>query len=445
MRLKKFAIRALFGLFDHCIEFNMDEHITIIHAPNGYGKTIVLRMITGFFGGQLSVFDQVDFEEIRMEFDNGSFITITKSIDQRAFLPEFTKSDKQITIYYQVGSQTEVWSVDEIRIRSGASSSILEKFAPVIYNGKGKWRDRNRGDLISQSEVVSRYEKYLPQSVRRKLSSAPDWLNDLRKSIHCRLIETQRLMNYVKVEYSGHDIIPAVKTYAKELAAAIERLLAESVAQSQPLDRTFPARLLDRMRDQSDPPSQEELLKKLDDLETQRQRLARAGLIDPSYQSPLHIDGQIDKNIRKFLAEYVSDTSQKLSFYNQMLEKLELFVEIINSRFKFKKLEISRETGFRFLDYKGGILQSEALSSGEQHELVLIFELLFMTKANTLVLIDEPEISLHVAWQKNFVPDLQKIIRLTGIDAVLATHSAQIIGGYLNLTTRLRAPNDLSE
>src|SRR5690349_22975449 len=37
----------------------------------------------------------------------------------------------------------------------------------------------------------------------------------------------------------------------------------------------------------------------------------------------------------------------------------------------------------------------EALSSGEQHELVLLFDLIFRVEKNTLVLIDEPELSLH--------------------------------------------------
>jgi len=49
MRLQEIRTHKLFRLFDHVIPLNMDERITIIHGPNGYGKTAILRMIAGIF------------------------------------------------------------------------------------------------------------------------------------------------------------------------------------------------------------------------------------------------------------------------------------------------------------------------------------------------------------------------------------------------------------
>ena len=74
------------------------------------------------------------------------------------------------------------------------------------------------------------------------------------------------------------------------------------------------------------------------------------------------------------------------------------------------------------------------LSSGEQHEIVLLFELLFETKPNSLILIDEPELSLHVAWQREMLKDLQEIADLSDFRAILATHSPQIINDRWDLT-----------
>lgn len=74
------------------------------------------------------------------------------------------------------------------------------------------------------------------------------------------------------------------------------------------------------------------------------------------------------------------------------------------------------------------------LSSGEQHEVVLLSELLFKATENSLVLIDEPEISLHVVWQKEFLNDIKEIIVLKNIDIVIATHSPQIINERWDLT-----------
>ena len=42
-------------------------------------------------------------------------------------------------------------------------------------------------------------------------------------------------------------------------------------------------------------------------------------------------------------------------------------------------------------------------------------------------MIDEPELSMNVVWQRNFLKDLQRIIELRKFDVLIATHSPQII------------------
>ena len=82
-------------------------------------------------------------------------------------------------------------------------------------------------------------------------------------------------------------------------------------------------------------------------------------------------------------------------------------------------------------------LSLQQLSSGEQHELVLIYELLFHVNENSLILIDEPEISLHVDWQMQFLDDIQKVVGLTPFDVLIATHSPMIINERWDLTVEL--------
>ena len=51
-----------------------------------------------------------------------------------------------------------------------------------------------------------------------------------------------------------------------------------------------------------------------------------------------------------------------------------------------------------------------------------------------VLLIDEPEISLHVAWQKEILDDLKKIVELNkNIQVIVSTHSPQIISGNLDI------------
>jgi len=45
--LRIFSIQAegLFDLFDHQVDLESDDRVTILHGPNGVGKTMLLRMV----------------------------------------------------------------------------------------------------------------------------------------------------------------------------------------------------------------------------------------------------------------------------------------------------------------------------------------------------------------------------------------------------------------
>ena len=61
-------------------------------------------------------------------------------------------------------------------------------------------------------------------------------------------------------------------------------------------------------------------------------------------------------------------------------------------------------------------------------------------RENSIILIDEPEISLHVVWQHEFLKDLEQIAALSQFHALVATHSPQIISDRWDLTVELKGP-----
>jgi predicted ATP-binding protein involved in virulence len=137
---------------------------------------------------------------------------------------------------------------------------------------------------------------------------------------------------------------------------------------------------------------------------------------------------------------------KKLSVFAEIASKIDLLRKIINNKFaySYKEINFSKEEGFIFTtNYNyplsnSKILSPKDLSSGEQHELVLLYELLFKVKPNSLVLIDEPELSLHVGWQIQFLKDLQEITKLADLDVLMATHSPDIIQDRWDLTVELK-------
>ena len=119
---------------------------------------------------------------------------------------------------------------------------------------------------------------------------------------------------------------------------------------------------------------------------------------------------------------FFDDFNQKYAVYAPLMEKMTLYRNIVNKRLRFKKLSYS-EKGIEIRNDSGSPLLLEQLSSGEKELLLLYFRLIFQTEPNMRILIDEPEISLHIAWQQKFVPDLKKIAKLNNFSAIIATHS----------------------
>ncbi len=134
---------------------------------------------------------------------------------------------------------------------------------------------------------------------------------------------------------------------------------------------------------------------------------------------------------------YVTDTSSKLDVFDDIRSKIDLFKELISKRFIDKTLHIDLESGFKITSRNGSDVPLDKLSSGEQHQLILIFDLLFEVTRNSLILIDEPELSLHVAWQKAFIESLSRIISLNAFDVILATHSPAIVAMHFDLAVEL--------
>jgi len=121
-------------------------------------------------------------------------------------------------------------------------------------------------------------------------------------------------------------------------------------------------------------------------------------------------------------------------------ERVALLREIVNERFNHKRLRIAGDRGIEFATTYGKVLRPEHLSSGERHMLFLLTRLLFEIEPDSLILIDEPELSLHILWQQEFLRDLEKIINLNAFDVLVATHSPQIIHDRWDLAVELRGP-----
>ena len=143
--------------------------------------------------------------------------------------------------------------------------------------------------------------------------------------------------------------------------------------------------------------------------------------------------------LRSVFKLYIKDSHEKLQRYDSLSQKASLFLDIINSRFMHKYLTLDRAKGFVVRPHKDSMdeIPIDKLSSGEQNEIILFYDLIFNTPSESLVLIDEPEISLHLEWLQKMLEDFKRVSELNGIHMLIATHSPDFVGNNYNIVQNL--------
>lgn len=439
LRLSQIDVTKLFGVFNHAIVLNEAARITIIHGPNGFGKTALLRLTAGFFERHYSMLGSVPFEKMNFRVGDQSETTVTRHESdgngRRPTLPQ---------LKFFRGDQSWEWKPKAERSsRFPFPMEVVGERIPWLHRvDEETWFDSRTGEQLSLLEVADRYSEHLPPLIRTV--EIPDWLRSVQESVQVHFIRANRLESTTAVEAefrmrrAQFSTRPAVVAYAEDLAGRIQRVLADYAKLSQSLDQSFPVRIMSPGR--SPALSLDQVKQRLGELDSLRRELNDAGLLDPSPQEASSQFPTIDDSKLDVLSVYINDVEQKLSVFSDLRSRIELFRELLNRRFFYKQVRIDKTRGLVFQTDVGQELLPTALSTGEQHEVVILYQLLFLTQPNSLILIDEPEISLHVAWQEQFLSDLARITELSQLDFLVATHSPAIIGNRWDLTVELKGP-----
>ncbi|MBF1525846.1 MAG: AAA family ATPase [Prevotella pallens] len=424
MQISRLQIKNLYDQYNYDIDFNSEEkeQITILTGPNGYGKTTILQILKSLDPKSLYYFYIIKFSEIIIFFDNNTILNITqtyKTETESIFAvdhKEDLKKEVRFTWNKADGEPLTHFVYNNTNIEKALRSY---NFLKGTYSRRRAFDDlpnREKEEILLDNEEFNEYIA--------KANGQEQFLMQLETLRSC-YIPSNRIYNEAHEE---NEKLPIEKV-REALKDKMRKARFDYLIHSQRIDSIFIKKVLGSIYEDCSLSSYNELKAKV---ENQMNTAAEYKLAEK-----VEIPEYNEEN-KAVLFAYLKGLKEKFSKFSTILEKTNLFHKMLTSKgFANKSVETSTQHGFRIKSNNGDVIDGYKLSSGEQNEIIMLYRLIYEVPDQGLLLIDEPENSLHVAWQKTIVDDMKEIASVKRLQIIIATHSPSIVSRGLSMTQDL--------
>lgn len=413
--IEHLVIKDLYNLYSYDIKFENEPNIQIITGPNGFGKTTILQIVSHFYSGKFWYFYFLPFSSIDLILSDGIKCTFTKEINSSKGDNGDTEDKTLVDAFLSISFYDSKGLIESGKLDIAYISNLLK------YNGIDPLADFDFSQVVERMDVL--YNITADSYIHNTFSKVLDLLGDKE----FLFIKEQRLIGYLRKSKDSFPIktVDDIKDYIESFFNLAQKVYN---AKSMTVDGSFVKRL-SNMSEKSKfkhikrDAIHEEVLAKI-------ARYKKYGLV-----GDLAVVEKLGVHYEEVLKLYLSDLNSKLDILKQFYDKLSLFDGLITSKgLAYKHLEFKDGTMKVISDSTNKEIPLHSLSSGEQNLFVLCYKLVFGLNNQHIVLIDEPENSLHMAWLDELLSDYEKIAQLSKCQMIIATHSPTFIHGRWDLT-----------
>lgn len=535
-KLNTLDIKGLFGRYDFSINFQDKNGFVMMAAPNGYGKSTILKIIRAIFSGNVFFFDELIFEEIHATyFEDDSlakgeftFDVIKRHIDDPQAMEYDAQFEDDLTDYVGEISEEEYLESlsEEERIEYEKGMKESENLYPFkealqyeveirfcqyvdVEHPEGvyetvKFNNREVGDIAE--DICESFEELELVGPFRAADPYSLWLPCWKRAGDSREMTLSEVFYefgkehqnvFFKGPFKKAQDFYFANRFSELVYVDAERKIFTSGGNGRQMDASALSQMIrdiyaelyksaKNVYESYEYNLEKELvsrLRKLDDADVMRTRVE--ALIEKYTALQKHCamyeiypckkekfvhgtvipnDGSIDVRalpkdcdkaayvVYEIRLEYLI---KELSVYEKFLDRLDAYKKYLDSLMRNVSIHLSVNgiiayaagTDGYVYTYKDGAfglrVDLNRLSSGEKHLLTLIGLLLFYKlddrgEKKFLVLMDEPEISLHPAWQEALAYFCWCVKSQYNKDFIFATHSPVFVNGYSDRMIDLR-------
>lgn len=445
LKIKNVITEKLFGYYSYnFLKDNPEKDISdflILYGDNGTGKTTILKSIfhllsTSRNSGHKSQLARTKFKSITVILNDGTSIKAEREDILIGTYSIIIKNESDEVIHYlpMIAEETNRIRVgfksEELEQKYDALLQYLESKNILIYYLtenrilNGKKNEYFSIDKYSEEEYIKYMRKN--NNLRRETAAALEDIELIDKTVAnlTTWIQNQNLLSSQKGENDANVIYRDIVT----------RLSSSSISEGEDIE--------DQGRIQKS-------IMELDDINTTAQNYSKYGLLskfDFSDFIKIYKSSPQEKQviINNVLEPYIDSVKAKISALKFLFEVIDEFISNLNDGFLLnKKIVFNINNGFsvEMLNTKEKIPFS-LLSSGEKHIILLLSNILLSISDASQIIIDEPEISLNIKWQRKFLDTINILNRKNKAQFLISTHSVEILSSHWDSVIQLMAQED---
>jgi energy-coupling factor transporter ATP-binding protein EcfA2 len=420
--LVRFAVKGLFGRYDHDVRFPRSEErdaepsLVILHGANGIGKTTVLLMLDGLLRLDFDVFRVRPFSSCELVLSPRKVLRVRSEGLGQPLLVTFGQHRMALHPTLKgAADRAESTRVEAFRKAFFAAASGIA--FQLISTERAPYRGLDHDGLprdptYDYALLAARLETDPEARLAFRLRAGPPEERPMSLEQRVRRFITDAQVNYRQYFLTEFDL------FARVLAVIEEEDVPEFDAKEL-LERAQRIRRIDQVQ-------------------------RRYGLQTTSWNYDQVADllrreesrpGRQRHWALAALAAYLEGIEGRVNERALITQRLGTFESEIAELMPDKKVTVGRSG----LTVRVGNqeLKEPQLSTGEFHLLYLLVAALTARRRGTLIAIDEPEMSMHVAWQRRLIRSLLAVASDARPQLLLATHSPEVVGEYRSHLSRL--------
>lgn len=189
--------------------------------------------------------------------------------------------------------------------------------------------------------------------------------------------------------------------------------------------------------------STQELSRRLLELARQNAEMAKYGLLSPAEVDDLvrtlgAAPPEKQGILSEILSPYVSGLASRIEAQEETFRLISRFSDRLNSFFVDKSVSLDATEGLKLFAEPGHHpLEKSMLSSGEKQLLTLLCNAMATRDVSSIFIIDEPELSLNVTWQRKLIQTLLECVEGSSGQFLMASHSVELFAHYRTYVSRL--------